>query len=347
MKTILRILFLIILIPVLTLAGLLVWATVSDYQPEDVEVISENTSAKAISDSTFNLMIWNIGYAGLGDDMDFFYDGGKMVRTSEERVKENLLKINNIVAENDTLDFFLFQEIDRDSKRSYNTDQLDSIAKTLNGFSSYYAHNYKVGFVPQPFSDPYGKVVAGLASFSRAEAKKTERYSFFGNYDWPIGVFMLDRCFMVKYYPLSSGKDLVIINTHNSAYDDGSLKAKQNKQLKSFLKEQQDKGNYVIVGGDWNQLPPNYKPTFKNIEKVSWNAVQMKENYMEGWDFAFDNTSPTNRELITPYKDGETHKKVIDFFLVSPNIEITNVKGIDLNFKHSDHNPVILSVKLR
>lgn len=35
----------------------------------------------------------NIGYAGLGDNMDFFYDGGRRVRDSRERTARNLKEI--------------------------------------------------------------------------------------------------------------------------------------------------------------------------------------------------------------------------------------------------------------
>ncbi len=347
MKRFLRILLAIIAIPIFSVALLLIYATLTNYQPAPIEVISQNESAAPLNDSTFSLLIWNIGYSGLGDDMDFFYDGGKQVRTTEDRLKQNLASVQKFLKNNDSIDFILLQEVDLESRRSYYTNQHDSILSVLNNFAGHYALNYKVGFIPQPLSNPYGKVLAGLASYSKHIPNKTERYSFIGNYNWPMSVFMLDRCFMAQHFPLTSGKELVVINTHNSAYDDGNLKAKQNEQMKSFLKEQEKKGNFAVVGGDWNQLPPNYSPNFSNTAEVTWGAIQIDADFLTGWEFAFDNNVPTNRELNKPFSKEPTNRKVIDFFLVSPNIEVVSVKGINLNFVHSDHNPVIITIKLK
>jgi endonuclease/exonuclease/phosphatase family metal-dependent hydrolase len=38
---------------------------------------------------------------------------------------------------------------------------------------------------------------------------------------------------------------------------------------------------------------------------------------------------------------------VIDYFFVSPNIEVEEVKGIDAQFKYSDHNPVRMKIRLK
>ena len=68
----------------------LIYASVSDYKPELTEIVFETENPDTINvNKDLNLMIWNIGYCGLGEDMDFFYDGGKQVRTSKENVIEN------------------------------------------------------------------------------------------------------------------------------------------------------------------------------------------------------------------------------------------------------------------
>jgi len=48
-----------------------------------------------------------------------------------------------------------------------------------------------------------------------------------------------------------------------------------------------------------------------------------------------------------PYKKGETATTVIDFFLLSPNIEKVETSNVDLNFQNSDHQPVLLKIKLK
>lgn len=49
---------------------------------------------------------------------------------------------------------------------------------------------------------------------------------------------------------------LVLVNLHLEAYDDGEGKAAQTAALTSFLEQEYAKGNYVIAGGDFNQTFP-------------------------------------------------------------------------------------------
>ena len=66
---------------------------------------------------------------------------------------------------------------------------------------------------------------------------------------------MLDRCFLLSRLALPDGKELVLINTHNEAFDDGSQRNQQMAVLKELMLKEYEKGNYVITGGDWNLNP--------------------------------------------------------------------------------------------
>src|SRR3712207_9581560 len=56
------------------------------------------------------------------------------------------------------------------------------------------------------------------------------------------------------------------INTHCSAYDKGGkMKLEQMKYLSQFIDSEYKKGNYVLVGGDWNQLMPGTDPKLFNM----------------------------------------------------------------------------------
>ncbi|NJM15622.1 MAG: hypothetical protein HC896_09855 [Bacteroidales bacterium] len=95
---------------------------------------------------------------------------------------------------------------------------------------------------------------------------------------------MLDRCFLLQRFGLSNGKQLVVINTHNSAYDDGTLRNLQMNYLKTILKNEQASGNYIIVGGDWNQCPPGFIP---NYNGHVFDSVQLKtitQDYLINWN---------------------------------------------------------------
>ena len=347
MKKLFKIIFGFICILVLGFVCLVGYATLSDYQPDPMTLVFENQKAKAIEGQTnFRLLIWNIGYGGLSRDMDFFYDGGKQVRTSKKNVEKNIETIKGFIARQNDIDFFLLQEVDKKSKRSYSIDGYSKIAKIFPQFHTSFGKNYDVFFVPVPPSDPLGHVLSGLQTLSRFEPVSVVRHSFPGNYAWPQGLFMLDRCFLTSRYRLESGRQLLVINTHNSAYDDGTLRSNQMTYLKNFLIQEYDKGNYVIVGGDWNQCPPGFSPEFNFNLMDNENRMDIEKDYLPEWKWVYDQKIPTNRRLVAPYDEKTTLTTVIDFFLISPNIEVKKIQGIHLDFEHSDHHPVKLEVRL-
>ena len=352
MKKLFNFLIKLIVFLIIVLGLILGYFTLFDYTPYEKIVIFENKEkVTKIRSKKISLLIWNIGYAGLGEDMDFFYDGGKKTRSSKEQTIENLNQINKTLEEYDFVDFMLLQEIDVESKRSYYINELDTINKTLADFSSFYAPNYRMQFVPVPITDPLGSVEAGLATYSKHSPKSVIRYSFPGNFAWPTKLFTLDRCFLCNRYPVKKDKELVVINTHNSAFDkDGRLKTLQMEYLKKFIIDEYKKGNFVIIGGDWNQTPPKINNnTFINDDRNT--KVKQKiivENFMpQDWKWVYDSKYPTNRSLITAYNSESTSGSVIDFYLISPNIEIINCETINLNFVNSDHQPIFAELKLK
>lgn len=324
-------------------------ATLGNYSPDEKLIISESENPDIIAEWTeYDFMIWNIGYCGLDESMDFFYDGGEQVRPSQEKVEASLDKVTQFLTSNDSIEFILLQEVDINSKRSYRINEYEIIDESLADYKSNVGINYNVSFVPLPPTNPMGKVESGLQSLSKFTPKDVTRYSFPGNYSWPMGVFMLDRCFLVNKYSVANQKELIVINTHNSAYDDGSLRSAQMDYLKNFLLEEYDKGNYVIVGGDWNQSPSGFKKEIEGHIFDNENYAEISEGYpSEDWQWAFDETTPSNRRVKTSYERGVTATTVIDFYLLSPNIQTMSVRTIDMDFQNSDHQPVLLKMLLK
>ena len=96
---------------------------------------------------TLTILSWNIGYAGLGDNMDFFYDGGRRVRDSRERTARNLKEIVETISRVNP-DIALLQEVDLDSRRSYRIREVDTLRAAFPGYTLAFAYNYKVCWVP-------------------------------------------------------------------------------------------------------------------------------------------------------------------------------------------------------
>lgn len=351
MKTI-RLIFKVIMFLILFLAigftGIIIYALISDYKPEAKTEVFNSDKPDILSDtSEISLLTWNIGYCGLDREMDFFYDGGTKVFTPLEKSIENLNAVKRFFENNDSIDFFLIQEIDKKSKRSYKINQFDTLGKLLNVYYPFFAKNYDVFFVPVPPASPMGKVVSGIATFSRFQPSSSVRSSFPGEYGFPKQLFLLDRCFLVNRYPLENGRELLIINTHNEAFDQGEIRKAQMAYLKEFLLAEYEKGNCIIAGGDWNQTPPDFKPDF-GINKVNTEQMMMNSDYLPPeWKWVYDSRAPSNRSVLAAYDPSTTTTTVIDLFLISPNIESISAECINLDFENSDHNPVRMKVRLQ
>ncbi len=352
LKRLLKTIAWLFLIVILFFAGFIVYITLTDYKPDKIEVIVQEgaNDIQYLKKDTFSLINWNIGYAGLGEDMDFFYDGGTGVRPISSLSEKYLKNVLDFIVSNDTVDFWLLQEVDVDAKRSYSVNQVDKVVEAKEGSYGVFARNYKCKFVPIPILEPMGNVEAGLMTFSAFEPKEAVRHAYPLIAAWPNKLFLLDRCFLLNRYPLENGNELVVINTHNSAYVyDSILRIEELQIIKEVMLEEYGKGNYVIAGGDWNQNPPEYMPTGNyngHIYKPS--IVKMSGDFMPSdWLWAYDNTAPTNRSNDKPMVVGENNTTCLDYYLLSPNIELLEVEVFDLKFENSDHNPIYLKARLK
>jgi endonuclease/exonuclease/phosphatase family metal-dependent hydrolase len=348
MKKALKIVLYVVLGAAFLFGSFLTYLTFVDFNPTGAEVLYQSPESTPIADTAeLTLVSWNLGYSGLSKEMDFFYDGGQQVYPEEAVVQANFQGIKSQMEAFRQADFILLQEVDQSSQRSHYLNQRDSISQLFGDYTSTFGVNYKVPFVIVPVTKPMGKVLSGIQILSKPTPTLSERHSFVGNYAWPKSLFMLDRCFMVNRYPTSNGKELILINTHNEAYDDGGLRTAQMKQLHAFISNEYQQGNYVIVGGDWNQCPPNFEPQFA-LDKMDYEEkMDIKPNYIAAdWKWVFDPSLPTNRRVKAPYTQGTTLTTVIDFFLLSPNVQSVEVKNMDMGFQYSDHQAVRLKVKL-
>ncbi|MFO7723089.1 MAG: hypothetical protein R6V49_07695, partial [Bacteroidales bacterium] len=326
MKRILKLFPGIILLIILLVVGyLIVDATVNDYRPAPSEVLEcEGVSESEVLPDTLSVLIWNLGYAGLGSEMDFFYDGGKRVRPEERYFQVCKQGIMAWLRQQQDADFILLQEVDRVAKRSYHADQTDMISSLFPGYCSLFATNYQVKFVPVPLGRPMGKVHSGIMTMGKVAPALAERVSLPGSFGWPKRLFMLDRCLLISRYPLPKGKELVLINLHNSAFDDtGELRRQEVGAIREIITREYELGNYVIAGGDWNMNPPGFDPALIPNDSVFTIRHGLEEGFIPPqWQWVWDPKVPTNRDVSTSYTRGETGTTLIDFFLISPNIEL-------------------------
>lgn len=344
-------LFFLVLAVAIVAAGGVGYLTVTEYNPayaEDAQRGNVNGERK-LSEKSLRILTLNTGYGGLDDSADFFMDGGESVNpASQAQVEQNMVGIEDLIRAADA-DIVLLQEVDTDSKRTFGIDQWRQYEFDLEDYESRYALNYSCDYVPYPLPT-IGKVHSGIATFSRYDIESATRYSLPCPFSWPMRVANLKRCILVSRIPIERQDDqeLVVVNVHLEAYDDGEGKVAQMEMLMQILEEEYAKGNYVIAGGDFNQSFPDGLERYPVSGSAQWTPGQLTE-LPEGWSYAWDSSTPTCRLLNQPYdpRSSETQYYVIDGFILSPNVELVKVRTQDADFAVTDHNPVLLEVNLK
>ena len=347
-KKILRIVIGVVLIIVALFVGLLIFLSIREYRPQAEEKVEVSDGTKQLRQGDpFTVVTYNTGYAGLDCNEDFFMDGGFGVRPKNKKIiEENLAGIVSVLKDQDA-DCYFLQEIDLDSKRSYYIDQQKYYEENL-GLMGMYACNFKCDYVPYPFP-PLGKVDSGLLSMTDYTVNSATRISLPESFQWPVKTCNLKRCMLETRIPLQgTEKELVLINFHLEAYDDGEGKLAQSKVLAEKLAEEYEKGNYVIAGGDFNQTFEEVE-SFPVLDEENWAPGTLrKDDIPEHFSFAVADHVPTCRLLNDTYKGNynESQVYILDGFIVSDNIKVVNVKTIDTAFQWADHQPVRLDVVL-
>ena len=330
------------------------WLTIVEYRPDDIESVEINgdhIDGEITPDSVYSILTWNVGYGALGDNADFFMDGGSMVTTADkERVNTNLKAMSTeMIACNP--DFIFLQEVDVKSKRSYKIDEAAYFADKLNENRSYqsaFAYNFKVKFIPYPIP-PIGMVNGGIMTLSSYPIDDASRIKLPSPFTWPVRLGNLKRCLLVTRIP-AGDKELVLINAHLEAYDSGTGKEEQTKLLRNVIDEEIKKGNYVIAGGDFNQTFTNIDTSAYPYYEGMWACGKIEADAFDNVSLIMDNRVPTCRSLDKAYADANKDTfqyYMIDGFIVSDNIEILSCDTINYGFKNTDHNPVLMQFKLK
>lgn len=247
-------------------------------------------------------------------------------------------------------EIYLLQEVDLAASRSFNINEVDYLADFLPGYSYTFALNYKVPWVPAPLFKPMGSVNSGLLTLSAFHSTSARRFDLPGKEGWPRQQLDLDRAYLESRFPVDNGKELVLVNLHLSAFDEGGrIRQQQLDYLSAYLEKEQEQGNYIVLGGDWNHSLPGTSPeAFPTIQ--GWPAWLQKfpDSFKpDGFQWVVDPGVPTVRTLDIPYTDGVNFRAVIDGFLVSTNIKVLSFQGHELSFEHSDHNPITVQLVLQ
>ena len=352
----------------LIFGGYVLYLQLNYYRISDNAAITNEGASPATTHievgKEYTASTYNIGFGAYTPDYTFFMDEGIMAdgtrtkgehgravsKDSVEKCTEGALETVASLNSGAAPDFMLFQEVDRNSDRSYHVNQVQETESKFSQDASYFAQNFHTGFLAYPIPEFHGSVDAGLMTLSNVTAAESTRRSYPVDQSFFAKFFDLDRCFMITRYPTSDGHELVLINSHMSAYDaGGTMRAKQLAMLREVLTQERAKGNYVIAGGDWNHALAGSLSLYPSDQQVpDWVAELKDSDLPEGFSVVKAGNLadvPSCRGDDIPYTKGHTYTTTVDGWIVSDNVK-ARAENIDTGFAFSDHNPVLLRFTL-
>ena len=329
-----------------------VFLTYSRIEDNQILDVADGASGIPGTGEEYTAVTYNIGFGAYPPDFTFFMDEGKQSRADSKESVIACVEGSAQTAKSFEPDLVLFQEVDISATRSYHVEEAEIIRGIFDGYSSVFAMNYHSAYLMYPLLEPHGASDAGILTESTFSIDSALRRSL------PIATdfnkFLdLDRCYSISRIPTKEGKELVVFNTHLSAY--GTNEAQGHAQLEklfSDMEKEYEAGNYVICGGDFNHdFTCNSKDLLNpgTDKSYSWAAPFPDEIIPEGFSKCVDyaeGLTATTRYANIPYSE-DSFTVNIDGFIVSDNVECTYVQNIDTGFLYSDHNPVMMRFVLK
>lgn len=325
--------------------GLVLRGALASFRPsETMDVATDGPpNLPAAAGDSLRLFSWNIGFAGLGKESDFFADGGRHLRApTRSAVERNAAAITERLR-GEGADVVMIQELAQDSWLTYGIDVKGAVQRALPGYQLAFAPAVRVTGLPL-----VGNLTVGNGTLARFATSRAVRHAL-PSKALPIGVTLQHFNALESRFPIEGRTgQWAVFNVHLAAFDDGVLRREQLETLLRLMRAEYTAGNHVVAGGDWNlRLVPTDFP-YTTAEKAKfWVRDFPGELTPPGWTWAVDPATPTCRTLEQPYTPGVNYRCVIDGFLISPNVEVLGVETRDLGFVNSDHNPVSLKVRAR
>ena len=355
MKRCAKILLCIVLALVVLVGAYVTYVFIDYHRIGDMDLTPEGDAAvtELAAGKRYTVLSYNIGFGAYEDDYGFFMDGGtESWAWSKERLTANVDAIAAFLARQQA-DFYLLQEVDIDSTRSYHVDERQSICQALAGMSHVFAQNYDSPFLMYPLTQPHGASRSGLLTFSAVSISSARRVEL------PIEnsvmkLLDLDRCYSVSRIPVNGSKELILYNLHLSAYtSDGTIATEQLKLLLADMQAEYEAGNWCVAGGDFNKdLLGDSAQYFGEADQAySW-AQPIPDGIFDGYDITLvapvdeSDPVPSCRNADSAYHEGQ-YVLTVDGFMVSKNVAVESAGVIDTGFRWSDHNPVKMTFTLR
>jgi endonuclease/exonuclease/phosphatase family metal-dependent hydrolase len=307
-------------------------------RPQDAQRTAASELAQA--GGTLDILIWNVGYGGLGAGSDFVSDGGEhMFPPSRSAVRDNVAGIESFLLSQADADVVVMQELAGAGPVNYWIDVRARAEHALRDRDNTLFADFKTRRMPWPLRLDHGQGIFSLAQVSDASVVALPAED--------EGIFGVRRRYASPFVRLAGNENWTIASVHLAAFDeDAVVRTRQLRELMAWAQGEYESGRRVVIGGDWNfQLAETNFPHTTDERFLFWLFPFPGDALPEGWRVAADATVPSVRTNHKPYVAGENYVTTIDGFVVSPNVLVEEVQGFDLGFTHTDHQPVRIRVR--
>ena len=313
------------------LVSIFFWASSGTLKHDQLYAITKTADNKIISKDTISIMTYNIGYlSGLTNN--------KPLERKESLFDKNADAIIDLLKKY-KVDILAIQEIDFDSDRSFNINQLDFIKSGMNYNFTSKAVNWDKRYVPFPYWPPkyhFGKIVSGQAIASRFPilSNDIEILSKPVDQDFYYNAFYLDRLIQMDTLSIN-GQPVLLMNVHLEAFSTKTRALHIQKVFKLFTNA--IKNGPVLLVGDFNE------------STLSGNQSMMRPFYEHpgiGRAIHLDTLKQNINKHFT-YSSERPDKKIDYIFYAKNYIEAIESMTITKTENLSDHLPVLMRFKLK
>lgn len=307
------------------------WGSSHTMDAANYAIISEHTvDVKPIPSDTITLATYNIGYlSGMTNNLPV--ERSRRFVSNNEDIIVSLLKSLNV-------DILAMQEIDFNANRSFDVDQLKTIAERVGFGYSARAVNWDMNYVPFPYwpiDKQFGKIVSGQAIASKYPIFKNRIVTLAKPLNAPFWYtqFYLDR--LVQVCEINVGQPLYVLNLHLEAFDTETREVQAHavvELVKTYIE------NFpVILTGDFNSQIPF------EVGETTMRTIVSELGFNEAIP---DSIQAENRPSGTFPSDKPTQK--IDHVFYHPDqVQPISWSIPDSLVEASDHRPMVFKFKLK
>ena len=317
----------------LLLAAVLAFAWFGNYNPEPEEPVAVGCTGAppAIEVGVpFRVISWNLRQ-GASRRRPLPDEGGPPTTVPREEVEQTLATITAAL-ENEAAQIYLLQEVDRNSRRTHNIDQLDHYLTFATDRCHAAAPYHRSRYALNSVGGRIGQVDMELALLTQVAVQSAKRIQLpLLDETWILRQFDIKPALLVAEIPVDGLEvPMAIAVTHLSAPPQESEGLESQIAALDQWMGSRPEGQPWILAGDLNLLPSQ-----GGVRSANDPIAGLLSKYTE---VLGDQTAPGNRTFL-PFGAKEPDRK-IDYAFVGGPIEVRSARVLREYAEVSGHLPI-------